>query len=82
MGGAAIHAGSAQVSLRNFLIDSQDERGPDAQSARSRESLEVCVCDGHHDHLPFKDVNWKKTQRYPKKLCELILKGFKSELTA
>ena len=27
-----------------------------------------------------KDVNWKETQHYPRKLCELILKRFKAEL--
>ena len=54
----------------------------DTDSIRLLESLKVCVCDGHHDHLPSKDVNWKETQHYPKKLCELILKGLKAELTA
>ena len=46
------------------------------------ESLKVCVFDGRHDHLFSKDVNWKETQHYPKKLCELILKGSKTKLTA
>ena len=54
----------------------------DTDSARLLESLKSCVCDGYHDHLPSKDVNWKETQHYPKKLCELILKGFKAELNA
>ena len=48
----------------------------DADSTRLLESLKVCVCDGCHDHLP---SNWKETQHYPKKLCELILEGFKAE---
>ena len=54
----------------------------DTDSTLLLESLKVCVCDGHHEHLPSRDVNWKETQHYPKKLCELILKGFKAELTA
>ena len=54
----------------------------DTDSIRLLESLKVCVCDGHHDHLPSKDVNWKETQHCPKKLCELILRGCKAELTA
>ena len=53
----------------------------DPDSTRLLESLKVCVCNGHHDHLPSKDVNWKETRHHPKKLCELILKGFKAKLT-
>ena len=54
----------------------------DTDSTRLLESLKVCVCDGRHDHLSSKDVNWKETQHYPKKLCELIPKGSKAELAA
>ena len=52
----------------------------ETDSTRLLESLKVCVCDGRHDHLPSKEVNWKETQHYPRKFCELILKGFKAEL--
>ena len=54
----------------------------DTDSARSLETLKVCVCDGRRDHLSSKDVNWKEMQHYPKKLSELILKGVRAELTA
>ena len=36
-------------------------------STRLLESLNVCVCDGRHDHLPSKEVNWKETQHYPRR---------------
>ena len=52
----------------------------ETDSTRLLESLKVCVCDGRHDHLPSKEVNWKETQHYPRRFCELILKGFKAEL--
>ena len=54
----------------------------DTDSSRLLESLKVCVCDGRHDHLSSKDVSWKETQHYRKKLCEPIPKGLKTELTA
>ena len=53
--------------------------GIDTDSTRLLESLKVCVCDSRRDHL---SVNWIETQHYPKKLCELILQGFKAELTS
>ena len=52
----------------------------ETDSTRLLESLKVCVCDGRHDHLPSKEVNWKETQHYPRRFRELILKGFKAEL--
>ena len=52
----------------------------ETDSTRLLESLKVCVCDGRHDHLPSKEVNWKETQHYPRRFCELVLKGFKAEL--
>ena len=52
----------------------------ETDSTRLLESLKVCVCDGRHDHLPSKEVNWKETQHYPRRFCELILEGFKAEL--